>query len=374
MVTIPLFAAFATPYPAHWFDILFSAHKLGATIDSSGQATGPITALFNMDWEPTTFQNSPYFFYAMGTVAIIMLLGWRRLRFRDICLMFGLGMMGMKLVRHVPFFYMAILAICPVYLDAIVEPLRKRLPTFYQQVASILVLCLAGGLFGIMYWPIYKRFGVFKTGLREWHYPIEATKFIQEHRLPKNIYNTYDWGGYLAWKLYPEYLVFWDGRQTSKEMFGLGWDVMAGKPEWDEILERFDVNTIVSRGATIDIGQKYPLLDRLRYSPEWSLVFNSESSMVFVRNSSVSPEWLKEWTVSKERIDDTLLAEGNLMVRQDLNRYMAWWQMAQIYSKRGEYQNALFCVQQYLQRAPQPRQEAYYLLKQMEMMVKRRNR
>ena len=47
---------------------------------------------------------------------------------------------------------------------------------------------------------------------------IAAGEFVEEHKLARNIYNTYDWGGYMAFKLFPDYLMFWDGRQDSAEM------------------------------------------------------------------------------------------------------------------------------------------------------------
>ena len=201
--------------------------------------------------------------------------------------------------------------------------------------------------------------------MREWHYPIAATEFVQENKLTKNIYNTYDWGGYMAFKLYPEYLMFWDGRQNSAEMFQLGWNVMAGKPNWKEILQRFDVNTIVTRASTIDTGQKYPLLDRLSESDDWHLVFNSESSMIFVRSGSVHPIWLKRHERPKEQIDNTVLSEANLMIRYNAGRYMAWWEMAQIYMKRKQYARAKFALEQHMARSPQHNPNAERMYKQL---------
>ena len=353
-----LLAGLANPYPERWLNTLLSSSKLGASLDEAGQATGPKTAVFNMDWTPTTFQNEPLFFYAMGVVAVIMLLGFRRLKLSDVCLLAGLAFMGTKLVRHIPFFYIGAVAILPAYLDQAVQPIQSRLPQLYQRVAQVGVACLALGCFWYYWSPIQGVYGTFKTGLREWHYPIQATEFVQEHQLPKNIYNTYDWGGYMAFKLFPEYLMFWDGRQNSAEMFSHGWNVMAGKPNWQEILDRFNVNTIVTRASTIDIGMKYPLLDRLKESVDWSLVFNTESSLIFVKNGAMPEHWIKRFAKPKERIDDTVLAEANLMVQFNANRYMAWLEMARIYEKRGFFNRALFAVNQHIARAPRPHPEA----------------
>lgn len=359
-----------SPYPSKWMSTLLASHNLGAKVDASGKAVGDMTAVYNMDWTPTTFQQEPLFFYAIGVSVFVVLLGWRKIKLSDLCLLAGLALMGQKLVRHIPFFYMGMIAILPVYLDQTIKMLVNRLPELWRKVATAILLCCAVAFFWHYYQPLYFTYGTFKTGLRSWHYPIEATEFVEQHKLPKNIYNTYDWGGYMAWKLFPEYKVFWDGRQTSRDMFKLGWQVMAGRPDWEQILEQFDVRTIVSRASTIDTGQKYPLLDRLRASPDWSLVFNTESSMVFVRNDSVPVNWLKQYTRPKERMDDTILSEAHLMIKYNANRYMAWWEMAQIYTRRKQYKNALFAVQQHLARSPRQSPAAIQLQQQLVMAMK----
>ncbi len=363
-------AGLANPYPAGWLQTLFSSYNLGAKVGASGVKTGVFTAVYNMDWTPTTFQNDSTFFYSLGVTALIMLLGWRKLKISDICLMFGLGMMGYKLVRHIPFFYIGMVAILPAYLDQIAEPVRVRLSELWRKVALVGIFILATGFFWYLWNPVYHVYGTFETGLRSWHYPIAATEFVRQNKLPKNIYNTYDWGGYMAFKLYPEYLTFWDGRQTSPEMFKQGWQVMSGKPDWEDILNKFDVKTIVTRASTIDTGQKYPLLDRLAVHPDWYLVFQTESSMVFVKRSSVPDSWLSQHAIPKVKMDDTILSEAQLMVRYDINRYMAWWSMADIYARRNQYANALFAVNQYIARTPKPTEPALSLRNQLIQVLK----
>lgn len=370
-VALSFLAANITPYPNHFVKVLLAVSKLGGstspmTGEAGTSASAPITQALNMDWTVTTFQAQPEFYYAMGISALILLLGWKRFRLSDLCLMVGLALMGMKLIRHIPFFYMGMIAILPAYLDSASKLVQNRFPKLAQQAFVIITCCLAIWLFWHWGRPLYLTYGTFTTGLREWHYPIEATEFVKEHKLPANIYNTYDWGGYMAWQLYPDYLMFWDGRQNSKEMFKLGWQVMAGHQGWDSILERFDVKTIVSRSATIDTGQKYPLLDQLRNNPDWSLVFNDESSMVFVLNNSVAPDWLKRYARPKSQIDNTVMSEAHLMTSVNANRYMSWWSMTEIYMKRKQYNHAWFAIQQYMKRAPRPSPQAVRIYRQLE--------
>jgi hypothetical protein len=118
-------------------------------------------------------------------------------------------------------------------------------------------------------------------------------------------------------------------------------------------------------------GQKYPLLDRLATHPDWVLVFNTESSMVFVKRGSVSDAWLRKYARPKEQMDNTVLSEAHLMVKYNANRYMAWWEMAQIYAKRKQYKHALFALNQHLARSPQRTPAAERLQRQLVQAMNR---
>jgi len=121
-----VFAALLTPYPGSLVSTLLNVAKLGGSEGAVGQLATPMTQKFNMDWTLTTFSNEPLFFYLMAATALIIILGWRRISLVDLCLLAGLALMGMKLVRHIPFFYMAAIAILPAYLDQLAEPVRVR--------------------------------------------------------------------------------------------------------------------------------------------------------------------------------------------------------------------------------------------------------
>ncbi len=42
--------------------------------------------------------------------------------------------------------------------------------------------------------------------------PVKATSFLKANPITGNVYNSYYWGGYLIWELYPQKQVFIDGR------------------------------------------------------------------------------------------------------------------------------------------------------------------
>lgn len=357
-----LLAAVLTPYPERLWQTVRGVLQLGAHQGAGGQLAGPMTAIFNMDWRPTTFAGEPLFFYALAATAVILLLGWRRLNCTDLFLLGGLTLMGWKLGRHTTFLYLGMVAILPAYIDAACRPLAARCSPRLLAALQLGVSLVAVATLAWCCRPLIAQHGWFRLGLRPWQYPVAATDFLQAEKLPKNLYNTYDWGGYLEWRLFPEYRVFWDGRQDSAEMFRFGWEIMAGKPEWEQHLDRFRVNTIVTRSSTMDTGQHFPLLDRLRVSPAWALVYQDPGALVFVRRAALPAAWIAAHTLPPERIDDTILATSRRLVADDPGRYVAWWEMARIYLNRREYRAAYVALGEYLRRTPvpDPSAEGYY--------------
>ena len=55
------------------------------------------------------------------------------------------------------------------------------------------------------------------NGMKSWRdkgYPVDAVNYIKQNPLSGNMFNNFNWGGYLIWQL-PEYKTFIDGRMTS---------------------------------------------------------------------------------------------------------------------------------------------------------------
>jgi hypothetical protein len=42
--------------------------------------------------------------------------------------------------------------------------------------------------------------------------PVDAVRYLEQNRPAGALFNSYNWGGYILWSLYPEYLTFVDGR------------------------------------------------------------------------------------------------------------------------------------------------------------------
>ena len=113
------------------------------------------------------------------------------------------------------------------------------------------------------------------------------------HHLSGPIFNTYEQGGYLIWRLGTEGRAFIDGRSLSEAVYrdyqqilfnaGSAADQVAGPRE--ELLNRYGVQVVVMNTMDYVSGALYPLALALAnpVSEEWSLVYDDSQAVVFVR-------------------------------------------------------------------------------------------
>jgi hypothetical protein len=109
-------------------------------------------------------------------------------------------------------------------------------------------------------------------------FPAAAVDFIREHKPPQPIYNEYTWGGYLIWKLYPDYHVYIDGRADvyGDKLVEEFLDIHDGKKAWRERLDTHGIRTVL-------VKPDVALASLLRQDSTWQNVFEDKQAVIFVR-------------------------------------------------------------------------------------------
>jgi hypothetical protein len=109
-------------------------------------------------------------------------------------------------------------------------------------------------------------------------FPAAAVDFIRDRKLPQPIFNEYVWGGYLIWKLYPDYRVYIDGRaDVYGDRLVEEWlETHDGKTKWREPLENHGIRTVL-------IMPDAALASLLRRDSSWQNVFEDKQAVIFVR-------------------------------------------------------------------------------------------
>jgi hypothetical protein len=107
--------------------------------------------------------------------------------------------------------------------------------------------------------------------------PTRAVVFLQENDPPGPIFNSYNWGGYLIWKL-PQYPVFVDGRTDlyGDTLLRAYTTAVFGHPAWSDILDQYGVNLVL-------IESRAALAWRLEEAPEWQQLYRDDQAVIFAR-------------------------------------------------------------------------------------------
>jgi tetratricopeptide (TPR) repeat protein len=140
---------------------------------------------------------------------------------------------------------------------------------------------------------------LFGPGEAAW-FPERAAEFIVKNRLPGNLFNDYNLGGFLEWRL-PEYKAYVDSRAIP---FGVellnDQRTLLRTPldssQWTQEAERRNLNfVILSLDRYTGLG-KVPLQDDC-HSRNWRPVYLDETSAVFLRNSTQNADLIRRLAI-----------------------------------------------------------------------------
>jgi hypothetical protein len=114
--------------------------------------------------------------------------------------------------------------------------------------------------------------------MEENKFPKGAVDWIEENKPAGNIINTYSWGGYLIWRLSPDYPVYIDGRA---DLYGDDFiysylQIYSGDEGWELNFEKEGIKI-----ALLETGAG--LSDELRESTQWKIVYQDPLSILFIK-------------------------------------------------------------------------------------------
>jgi len=106
--------------------------------------------------------------------------------------------------------------------------------------------------------------------------PARAVEYLRINQPEGPLFNSYNWGGYVLWSLYPEYLSFVDGRTDlfDDAILEEYLDVWRGNEGWQESLDRWGIRTVL-------IETDAPLARELLRAG-WTAVHEDDQASVFI--------------------------------------------------------------------------------------------
>jgi hypothetical protein len=233
------------------------------------------------EWASPNFHRAdywPFLFLLLATVAA-MLWSWNRLRLRDVLLLLASTASGLASVRFIPFF---VLVAVPILSQAIQmraisqrKVLRRQLP-FPALLNALTLLAMAVFTAAHVSYVIERQ-----PQSESASFPSGAVAYLQAHAAVNPIFNHYDWGGYLIWKLYPATRVFIDGRADvyGDELLQQFADTYQLRSDWRQGLEQWQIKTVI---VPVDSA----LAVALRLDSGWSVRYEDSMAVIFLKTGS----------------------------------------------------------------------------------------
>jgi hypothetical protein len=224
----------------------------------------------------------PKFLLLLGLLAFsIFLLAVKRRKMRVSAgfLLAGFSAMALLSARNVHLYgVVAPFVLAPTLAGSQDVPLVQRLETLFEQVESRLK--------GIL-WPVgtVLLFGILlvATPLGKVNrfdpafFPVEAVAWLKQNPQKGNVFNAFDWGGYLLFNLWPDQHVFIDSQtDVYGEEFTRKYEqVILMNSGWQEVLTTYNV-------AWVIIPQDWPLAKGLA-AEGWQEAYRDGTAIILIK-------------------------------------------------------------------------------------------
>ena len=210
--------------------------------------------------------------------------GFKKLIF-ELMLATALSILAFKMIRNFGLYGLAFIPIVSIFLT---YPQRHSMSFihrwWYLGVISILVWLI----FNVPNNRVYdalasnKRFGlIVPEGASK------AVEFVKNNNIKGPVFNNFDIGSFLIWKLYPKQKIFVDGRPEaySVDFFEKIYKPMQEDPQsWKKYSEQYKINYVFFNHADITPWAK-KFLATMSKNTDWALVYSDQSVAIFLKRT-----------------------------------------------------------------------------------------
>ncbi len=215
--------------------------------------------------------------------AILFFAHWRTTSISHVFLLSGLGLMSLLMARNIPLFA---LATAPVLTEWISKTLKnnsrwkkieERFAIFSSSnsgvVFPILVITIATAIFSYQS-SQSKPINQFNRQV----FPVDAADWLEQNPLEGNMFNDFNWGGYLLYRTWPRDLVFVDSQSDfyGEPLMREYETILLATNDWRALLEKYDVEWII-------VSPQSPLAQNLESDPGWAIRYQDPVAIIIAR-------------------------------------------------------------------------------------------
>ena len=198
---------------------------------------------------------------------------------------------GLTMLRNLPLYALASFPIMSLALTDVQRRLERGWSSRQNLLNGLAKTAVAAGLIVFMILVASNRYYEYTRASRAFGFSVpngleRAVDFLKDNNLQGPMFNNFDVGGYLIWRLSPEYRVFVDNRPEaySVKFFQETYKPMQEKKEdWLKFSDAYGINFIFFGHAdSTPWGEQF--LKQISKNPDWKPVYLNEEAIIFVRD------------------------------------------------------------------------------------------
>jgi hypothetical protein len=245
--------------------------------------TSPSMQELIQEWASPDFHQLIWQPLALFFLALIAtgMLSRRSLSPTSILLTVVFAYAALNSMRNVPLFIIATIPALAEQIGCLLHlPERSNTPNTHLTWSILVLLSFVLVLCGLRWFQVRNE----QPTVEAQSFPSEAVDWIIENHPQGNLYNTYSWGGYLIWRLYPQYLVYIDGRA---DVYGdqFIYDYLAiydARPGWQQAFNTQKIRLVL-------IEPNSGLAATMLHTSGWTVAYADKTSILFVKNDPGEP-------------------------------------------------------------------------------------
>lgn len=235
------------------------------------------------EWQSPNFHRPEVqpFLWLLLLVAAFLALSPRRPRAGKLLSVLGFAALALMAGRNIALFALPAAPVLARHGWLTLQPLAARIGRG-REVEPRLAARLNLALFGLAGLAVVLKVSqpldpAFNERALAERFPAGAVAYLREAGPPGPLFNSYNWGGYVLWTLYPAYLSFVDGRTDlfDDEVLESYVEAWRGGDGWREVFERWGIRLVL-------LEPDAPLLLRLRASG-WRTLYRDDMAVVMGR-------------------------------------------------------------------------------------------
>lgn len=322
------------------------------------------------EWMPPDFPFFLPFWAAVLALVPMLLVVWRRTDLTHLLVMLSWSYLSLQARRNIALFSYVALPLFGLYYFTVAlwiseRVQRFRCPRLVPAIASIV-------LWGVSLDQAHNVVRMLQSkAVFEWgagvgsKVPAKTADFIQRYRPSGKMYNEYNVGGYLIYRLFPDYLVYQDGRVDvyGVDQFIQYKVVESGNPAWREAVRKYGLNMMVLTYGGYQ--HERSLISELDAATDWDLVYWDDACLVYLKNDGANSAIAKklaykrlqpgqpaERVLSRQDAMTSALPEIDRKIAEDPSCEKAYSLKAYCLANLGRFQEAEVAVAELMKLRP----------------------